>query len=88
MPVMNVREMRMRVRQRLVLMGVQVRFGTVPFEVMRVLVVGIVPVRMRMPHPFVAVLMLMLLRYMQPDARGHQHCRNPEQQAGLLTEQQ
>ena len=66
------------------------RWMRVPGEVLVLicLVVGIVPVRMRMPHPFVAVLMLMLLRYMQPDARGHQHCRNPEQQAGLLTEQQ
>jgi len=47
MPVVNVRKVRMAVVQRLMLMCVGVRLGTIPVGIVAVLVVGIVVMRMR-----------------------------------------
>ena len=78
MPVMNVRKMGMRMRQRRVFMGVYMRLRAVPFEVMFMLMVSIVTVRMGVPHPLMMMLMFMSLRHVQPDAGRHQRCSNPK----------
>ena len=50
---MDVGEMRMRVRQRLVSMGMRVRLGAVPREIVRVPMMLVVLVRVVMDQSFV-----------------------------------
>jgi hypothetical protein len=88
MPVVNVGKVRMRVRERFMLMGMDMRFCAIPWEVVLMLVVGVVAMRMRVMQPLVAMLMLVPFRDMQPNPGGHQCRRNPEHHAGLFAEQQ
>ena len=75
MPVVQIREMPMGVRQRLVSMLVRVGLGAVPRRVMRVTMVFVVPVCVRMRHRLVDVLVLVTLRQVQPDADDHERRR-------------
>ena len=52
-PMMDVGEMRMRVRQRLVRMRMRVRLGAVPREIVRVPMMLVVLVRVIMDQSFV-----------------------------------
>jgi hypothetical protein len=76
--VMNIGEMRVRVSNRCVLVGMRVRLLTVPLEVVCVLVVLVVPVPMVMVQDLVSVRMFMPLTDMQPDSKSHERSRNPE----------
>jgi hypothetical protein len=76
--VTNVREMRVRVGNRRVLMRMRVRLVTVPLKVVCVLMVLVVPVVM--VQNFVGVRMFMPLTDMQPDSKSHERNRNPERQ--------
>ena len=57
MPMMNVRKMRMRMRDWRVLMRVHVWFHAVPLKLMRVLMMFVVPVRMVVSKRYVGVRM-------------------------------
>ena len=72
MPMMRVREVRMAVRKRLMTVPMTMRAtGRRPL-VVRMLVMGIMEVRVRMFHRLVGVRVPMLLGQVQPDAQGHQ----------------
>ena len=76
---MDIGVMRMGVRQRLVTMGMRVRLHAIPDEVMRMLVVLVVPVTVRMLQRLVRVFMRMPLPDVEPDAQCHEQCRSPEE---------
>ena len=73
MPVtmMDVRVMRMLVRQSVVPMPVGVWLATVPGKVVHVLVMLVVVVTMSMVERLVRVLVLMPLAHVQPNANCH-----------------
>ena len=87
MPVMDIREMRMTVFERRMLMGMSVRLGAIHWEIVRVLVVFVVVVVMgvtqRLMHMFVA----MAFRQMQPYAQRNQSRRDPECRRGRFSEE-
>jgi len=78
-PVVNVRVVRMLVRQRFMPMRMRVWFATLPgkFVLMPVMLVMVVVVSML--QRLVRVLVLMPFANMQPDAKRHQRRGNPEQ---------
>jgi hypothetical protein len=78
MAVVNIGEMRVRVGNRRVLVGMRVRLLTIPLKVVRVLMVFVVPVPMVVVQDLVSVRMFMPLADMQPDSQGHERSRNPE----------
>lgn len=80
MSVVNIGEMRVRVGNRGVLMGMRTRFLSVPLKIVRVLMVLIVPVSMVMVQNLVSARMLMPLTDMEPDSQSHEHSRIPERQ--------
>ena len=71
-PVMHVREMRMRVNERSVTVGMGMRFAPVPGEVMDVLVVKIMAMPVCMHLRCVGMQMFMVLGKVQPDTDSHQ----------------
>ena len=71
MPMMRVREVGMAVRQRLVAVPVTMGGADRRPLVVRMLVMGIVDVRVRVFHGLVGVRVPMLLGQVQPDAQGH-----------------
>ncbi len=74
----NIGEMRVRVSNRCVLVGMRVRLLTVPLEVVCVLVVLVVAVSMVMVQNLVSVRMFMPLTDMKPESQSHEYGRNPE----------
>lgn len=77
-PVMDVREVRMAVRQRGVPVRVRVGFCRVKAEIVGVPMVLIVRVLVGMLQKFVHVGMLVPLAHMQPNAPTHQGRGDPE----------
>lgn len=61
-PMMNVGIMGMRMAQRQMLMRVHMGLLAIPAVFMRVLVMGIVAVRMRVKHRLVLMIVLMIFR--------------------------
>ena len=78
MLVMHVGHMRMLVRECAVPVPVGVRLTRRIARFMRVLVMGVVHVRMRMIERFVSVIMLMMFGDMQPDSQAHEHAGQQE----------
>ena len=76
--VVDVGKMGVAMRQRLMTMGMGVRFSPIPIEVVRVLMMRVVAVAMRMLERFVCVLVLVPFAQVQPDAEHHQRRRDPE----------
>lgn len=76
----NIGEMRVRVGNRRVLMGVRMRCLTVPLKIVCVLMVLVVPVPMIVVQNLVSVRMFMPFTDMKPDSQSHKHSRNPERQ--------
>ena len=85
MPVMNVGEVRVAMLQFVVLMRVNVRLRAIPFKIVCVLVMRIVPVGMAMLKWFVQVWVLMTFGQMQPDTKPHQQAGGPERRARSFT---
>lgn len=75
---MDVRVVRMLVHQDVVPVGMRVRFGTIPGEVMGVLVVFVMAVPMRVLHHLMRMLVFMSLPDVKPHAQGHQCRCKPE----------
>ena len=82
MPVVDVRKVRMAVLEWHMLMRVGVRLGTVPFEIVAMLMVFIVPVLVAVLQLSMRVFMGMVLGQMEPHACGHQGRRHPEAGTG------
>ena len=80
MTVMNVGKMRMRVGNGHVPMWMRVGVLSVPFKVVSVLMMLVVPVSMVVVQDFVSVRMFMPLTDMKPDSQSQEHGRNPERQ--------
>lgn len=57
------------------------RLHAIPFEIVAVLVVLIVPMLVSMTQRGVLVFVDVALRQVQPDTGGHQHGRDPEREA-------
>ena len=70
--MVDVGDVHVRVLDRRVLVVVRMGLAAVPFEVMRVPMMLVVPVRMRVPEHVVPVLMSMTLGNVQPHAERHQ----------------
>ncbi|MNV93663.1 hypothetical protein D3C71_1883770 [compost metagenome] len=81
MAVMNVRVMRMLVRQHLMPVGMRVRLRCVPSKGMRVLMVLVMRMPVAVLQRLMAVFVLMPLADMQPDANCHQRGGRPEEWA-------
>lgn len=84
MSMVDIRIMRVLVHQHLMPMRVRVRDVRVPLELVRVLMVFIVPMAVAVLEGFVRMLVLMPLAQMQPDTDGHHHGCHPEEQARRL----
>lgn len=78
MPVMNIGEMRVAVRERFVLMRMAMRLFAIPRKVMAMLVVCIVAVSVCMRPQHMGMRMRVRLRQMQPYAGAHQSCSHPK----------
>ena len=78
--MMNIWEMRMRMRDGNVAMRMSMRFLTVPLEIMLVLVMFIVTVPMSVLQRAMGMRMIVALADMQPDAERHQGRCNPEEE--------
>jgi hypothetical protein len=78
MPVMNIREMRVRMRDRRMGMLMGVRLVAIPREIVLVLVMRVVPMTMRVVQRGVRVRMLVTFADVQPDTQGHQGRGHPE----------
>jgi hypothetical protein len=78
MTMVNVRKVRVHMGDGYVSVRMRVGFFPIPFELVPVLVVFIVPVRMVMVQDFVGMGMLMPLADMKPDSERHQRRGYPE----------
>ena len=77
-PVMNVRKMRVAVRDRQMHMRMRVRLVAVVRKIVRMLVMFVVPMPMRVLEWLVRVRVFMPFANVQPDPERHQHGRDPE----------
>src|SRR5512145_1807628 len=75
---MNIGIVRMRVRDGLVPMRMDVRLAAVPFEVMLMPVMLVVRMRMGMGQRLVRMPVLVPLGEVQPDAAAHERRSDPE----------
>ena len=71
-PMVNIGEVCVQVRQRLVLVRMRVRLAAIPEEIVCMLMVVVVRVAVRVLEGFVRVFVLMMLGQVQPHASGHQ----------------
>lgn len=78
MPVMNIRIVGMRVRQRFMPVWMRMRLDAVPGKGMRVLVVFVVHVPVAMFYGFMGMLVRMPFAQVQPHAQRHQGGGGPE----------
>src|SRR6266536_3908833 len=85
MPMMDVRKVRVAMREGFVPMAMRVRFGAVPIEIVRVPMVVVMPMRMEVVDGVVQMLVLVDFGHMQPDANGHQRRCNAELQCDGVT---
>lgn len=76
--MMYVVEMRMRVLDRFVRMDVGVRLITAPIETVRMLMMNIVGMRVLMLCRQMRVLVTVVLREMEPDAKAHEKSCNEQ----------
>lgn len=86
--VMDVGEVFVRMRQRLVNVTVRVRRGRVNIGGVRVLVMLVVSVAMRVFEPLVLMGVGVPLRQMKPDAHAHQCSGDPEGAGNRLAQKQ
>lgn len=80
--MMNIRVMRVRVRDGQVPVRMRMRFCPVPLEIMVMPMMVVVAVPMRMLERLVRMRVFMPLAQVQPDAGRHQRRRAPECRGG------
>jgi len=83
-PVVNVRVVRMLVRQDLVPMWVSVRLLTIPWEFMQMLMMFVVAMAVAVHQGLMRVHVLVPLANVKPDPQPHQGCGDPEHGAGYI----
>ena len=88
MSMMDIRVMRMAVRDGLVGVLVRVRLTPVPWEVVCMLMMCIVHMAVRMRDGLVGVHVLMALGQVQPDTHGHQRRGYPEHPGRMFSQRQ
>ena len=76
--MMDVGIVPMRVRQFIVPVSMRMGLLAIPFDVVRVQMMGIVCVFVRVAGGLVRVLVRMVFRDVQPDSGQHQECGDPE----------
>ena len=76
--MMNIWEMRMRVRDWCMPVRMHMRLLAVPFEIVFVLMMFVMTVPVVMLQHLVRMRMVVPLADMQPDAEGHQRRGDPE----------
>lgn len=69
--VVDIRIMLVRMPQAFMMVWMRMRLGTIPLEIMLVLVMGVVVVGVVVVHRLVLVLVFMRLGQVQPDTRAH-----------------
>lgn len=79
MPVMNIRKMRVGMRDACMHVRMRVRLSPIPVEIMFVLVMFIVAMPVGVGQRLVRMRMFMSFAQVQPYADSHQHGRAPEQ---------
>ena len=84
--MVDVRKVRMTVRQWLMGMRVRVGLATVPVKIVLMLVMSIVYVAMGVCDHLVGVQVLVAFGQVQPDAGSHQDRRQPEHQRRVIPE--
>lgn len=77
-PVMNVRKMRMAVRDRQMHVRMRVRFVAVVRKIVRMLMMFVMPMPVRVLEPLVRMRVFMPFANVQPDAERHQRGSDPE----------
>lgn len=85
--VVNIREVPMAMTNFIVAMGMRMRLHAIPFDIVAVLVVFIVPMFVSMAQRGVLVFMDVALRQVQPDTGGHQRGCHPERKASRFPKQ-
>ena len=83
---MDIREMRMTVLERRMLMGMSVRFRAIHWKIVRVLMMVVVVVVMGVIQRLMRMVVAMAFREVQPYAQRHQPRRNPESRRGRFSE--
>jgi hypothetical protein len=78
MAMVNVREMRVTVRDRQMRVRMRMRFIAIVRKVVRVLMMFVMPMPVRMLEPLVRMFVFVPFAHMQPDAERHQRGRDPE----------
>jgi len=76
--MMNIRVMCVTMCHWCMVMRMGVRLGSIPFEIVFVLVVFVVHMSMAMTHGLVVMLVCVMLGQMQPDTNTHQPRGQPE----------
>ena len=72
MTVVNVRKMCVRMSNRHMNMRMGMRLGSVPLEIVLVLMVLVVTMPVRVGQPFMRVTVFVAFAQMQPDANAHE----------------
>lgn len=88
MPMMNIRLMRMRVLQRLMLMPMAVRFAGRIMGAVSMLMMFVVMVKMFVFQWLMSMPVLMMLREVQPYADGHECTGNQKRRRDGITEKE
>ena len=78
MPMVDIRKMRVAVRKRCMMMKMSVRLGAIPRKVVCVRMMFVVHMIMHVIHRLVQMFMPVAFRQVQPNAKRHQCCGNPE----------
>lgn len=87
MPMVDVREMRMPVGDRLVPVLMHMRLPSIPVEVMHMPVMFVMNMGMAVRHGLMRVLVLVPFRQVKPHTEGHQRAGQPEPGADRFTQQ-
>src|SRR5437660_1699255 len=80
MPMMDVGKVNVPMDDCFVPVRVGMRLDAIPFEIVCMLVVRVVPMRMGVLNLFVSMLVFMMLAQMQPEADRHERCGDTQLQ--------
>src|SRR6188472_4333628 len=87
-PMMNVGVMDVLVDERFMPVDVCVRLDAIPLKIVSVVVMRVMPMRVRVQDGFMGVLVYMMFAQMEPEAERHESRRHAQFQGDRLLEQQ